>query len=174
MRLPNIDVSFPEEAVEINDAKYVPAEVLFPEWPESRTLLSKFCKETSPLNVSCIGDTVSIRPIYPIMTMCTTFPEEVIPAVNEILDGLGSYFTPKSLEKCVYEKADAALVDKIAYEIKNYEQRIVGAGGRDFKEEMEFRLGVWTLGLPTEENSIKEMLSNLNYSDGEYHEYDFF
>jgi hypothetical protein len=114
---------------------------LFPNWTNAAPVLKAFCDQTDGWLVDNAGCHLTIRPKYPPINEFM-FPLEHTPMMDRILDKLGKDYLP-DLSKLMGNKISNELKHHILYEIKNKECDIIYRGGRSFKDEMRFRLGVY-------------------------------
>jgi len=143
-----------EEPIKINENKFVPVEKLFPCWMAARVILTRFCEETEYFEVNYMIDNpsqIDISPKIPLwydelskemVPSIHFFPPEEIPEVEKILNQITCYYTPKDLDKYLYEKVTLQLMNIILHDIKNCENKIIQCGGRSFKDELYFRFGI--------------------------------
>jgi len=115
------------------DDPFVPYLELFPEWGEGYLIVTNFCNNFS-FEIEVEGPSLAFIVHPPIFLL-----DEVKDRFNEIYGGcFKDYF---KLDKFLGAKC-INLDKEIDYEIKKREVSILHSGGRIFKEELKFRMGI--------------------------------
>ena len=143
--LPGVYVETEHERMDWFNARFIPCEVLFPNWAKAREELEKFVARITNFIVCFEDNNIRIYQVNTTLANTCTCSFEEGDKVVEIYNKLVQDYVP-DLDCFIGTKINGTVITEIKHSIKHREFNILCNGGRPWRDELCFRLGVRAIG----------------------------